>query len=96
VSDVSEVEEPVSVLETIMRHAPELGRRPDRAAATEEMVALAAGDRRAVEAVRDEYVLRLHADSSDYDATAALGVLNRALAHMGWADPYCWKNRRKP
>ncbi|HLI24432.1 MAG TPA: hypothetical protein VKU91_05725 [Acidimicrobiales bacterium] len=95
-SDVSQVEQPTSALATIMQRAPELGRRPDRAAAADELIQLARGDRVALTEARQALVGRLHAHSDDHDATAGLLVINRALARLGWVDPYCWKNRRKP
>lgn len=79
-----------------MRMAPELGRRPDVEAATAVLVSLAQGDRGAVVAARDAFARRLHGNSTDWDATAALRVLNRAVAAMGWVEPYNWQGRRKP
>lgn len=85
-----------AVAETLFQRAPALGRREDRAAATAELVALCQGDRGAIEQARDRYARRLHGHSEDWDATAALTVLNRALAAFGWIDHYGWKGRRKP
>jgi hypothetical protein len=80
----------------LFRRAPELGRRPDRSAAVDEVVKLCDGDRATVEAVRDRYARLLHGDSDNWDATAALNVLNPALAALGWDDRYDWSRRRKP
>jgi hypothetical protein len=96
VTDISQVEQPQSALAAILERAPDLGRRADRPAAAEELIQLAAGDRTALAEARQQFVRRLHARTDDYDATAALLVVNRALARIGWVDPYCWKNRRKP
>jgi hypothetical protein len=54
------------------------------------------GDRDALELARTELVARIHLRSDDYAATGALNLVNRALAAVGWADPYNWKHRRKP
>ena len=80
----------------LFRRAPELGRNPDRLAAVHEIVSLCGGDRAAVEAVRDRYARLLHGDSDNWDATAALNVLNPALAALGWDDRYDWRRRKKP
>ena len=54
------------------------------------------GDRAALEGAREHLVLRLRRSSDDYAATAALGLVNKALSEVGWQDPYNWKHRRKP
>jgi len=54
------------------------------------------GDRSALEHAREELVARIYARSDDYEATAALNLVNKALAAVGWYDPYFWKHRRKP
>ena len=56
----------------------------------------AGGDRQALERAQADLVRRIHERSDDYQATAALNLVNRALAHVGWYDPYSWKHRRKP
>lgn len=80
----------------LFRRAPQLGQRADRSAAVSELLELAGRDRAAVESVRDRYARLLHGNSDDWDATAALNVLNPALAALGWDDRYDWKRRRKP
>ena len=57
---------------------------------------LAAGDRGALEATQLELVGRVSMHSDDYEATAGLNLVNKALAATGWPDPYNWKRRRKP
>jgi sirohydrochlorin ferrochelatase len=57
---------------------------------------VAAGDRSQLEKARAELVRRLSGRSDDFEATAALTVVNKALAGLGWDDPYNWKHRRKP
>ena len=56
----------------------------------------AAGDREALEGARAELLSRIYERSDDYQATAALTLVNKALAAVGWPDPYNWKHRRKP
>jgi len=86
----------VSVSETLFERAPVLGHAPDPAAAAAELVTLSEGRRDVLEATRDRYARRLHGHSDDWEATAALTVLNRALAAFGWVDHYGWKGRRRP
>jgi hypothetical protein len=57
---------------------------------------LAVGDRQDLERARAELVRRIYQRSDDYQATAALTLVNKALATVGWPDPYNWKHRRKP
>ena len=54
------------------------------------------GDRAALHEAREELVARIYHRSDDYAATAALTLVNKALAEVGWVDPYSWKHRRKP
>jgi hypothetical protein len=65
---------------------------PDRAA----KALAAAGDRAALEQAQNELSRRIHVRSDDYEATAGLRIVNRALAVTGWPNPYGWKHRRKP
>ncbi len=53
-------------------------------------------DRPALELAQKDLVGRIHQRSDDFQATAALNLVNRALAAVGWPDPYSWKHRRKP
>ena len=74
----------------------ELG--PDEVAAAIETAA--GGDRRLIEAARDEVAARIRAAVDDYDATATLTLLNRTLSKMPRHDPLDWRVRwarhRKP
>lgn len=54
------------------------------------------GDQGELESARQYLVWRIQQRSDDYQATAALTLVNRALARVGWHDPYAWKHRRKP
>jgi hypothetical protein len=65
---------------------------PPQPAATPEAVA----EREKLENTRAELVRRIRQRSDDFEATAALTVVNKELAGLGWVDPYSWKHRRKP
>ena len=56
----------------------------------------AAGDREALALAQRDLVQRIQDRSDDFEATAALSLVNRALAAVGWSDPFSWKHRRKP
>lgn len=67
----------------------------------EALLAAAGGDRQALERARNQVASRLRAVSDDWEATAALTLLNRALASMPRPDPLDWRVRwsqrfRKP
>jgi len=53
-------------------------------------------DRDSLERARQYLVWSIQQQSDDYEATAALTLVNQALAQLGWEDPYPWKLRRKP
>lgn len=55
-----------------------------------------ASDREALEGARTDLLSRIQQRSDDYAATSALTLVNKALAVVGWADPYSWKHRRRP
>lgn len=55
-----------------------------------------AGDRNDLETARQQLLARIYAHSDDFQATAALQLVNKALAKVGWHDQYSWKHRRKP
>jgi hypothetical protein len=55
-----------------------------------------AGDRNALEGARADLLGRIQQRSDDYAATSALTLVNKALAVVGWADPFSWKHRRRP
>jgi hypothetical protein len=56
----------------------------------------AVANRERLENTRAELVGRISQRSDDFEATAALIVVNKELAELGWVDPYSWKHRRKP
>lgn len=69
--------------------------------AVADILAAAGGDRRMVEAARDSVAARVHLHSDDFDATAALQMLNRVLSRLPIHDPLDWRVRwtqrfRKP
>jgi hypothetical protein len=57
---------------------------------------VASGDRVSLQKAQSELVQRVHERSDDFAATAALSLVNKALAIVGWVDPFSWKHRRKP
>ena len=58
-----------------------------------ELLAAAGGDRTQVEAARDIVANRVRARVSDFEATACLQLLNRALSNLPIHDPLDWKVR---
>lgn len=77
--------------ETALRLASDGSKTPDQVVSE-----LVPAGRPELERARDELVKRIHERSDDYEATGALGLVNKALATVGWDDPYNWKHRRKP
>jgi hypothetical protein len=53
----------------------------------------AGGDRSLLEAARDQMAGRVHRSVDDWDATAALTLLNRCLSDLPRYDPLDWKIR---
>ncbi|MHB1534019.1 MAG: hypothetical protein ACYC1D_05290 [Acidimicrobiales bacterium] len=90
----------VTLADALYDRAAVLGASPDRAGAVAELTAAAGDDLGALEAARDRYARHLHGRSDDWEATAALTLLNRAVASVGKRDPFDWKERwgrhRKP
>ncbi len=72
----------------------------DHDAALRRLSVLVPGNRAAFGDVRSRLAKRLHDHSDDYRATAALALVNRALATAARVDPLDWKLRwakgRKP
>ena len=66
------------------------GSSPDALA---HLVADARGDRELLEAARDELARHLHTHGDDFEGTAALQLLNRALAALPRHDPMDWRVR---
>ena len=68
--------------------------------ASSSLAELAGRNRHLVEAARDRAALRIRARVDDWEATAALRLLNRTLADLPRTDPLDWqirwKQRRKP
>jgi hypothetical protein len=79
--------------EAIVQQASDLSREHDQAAATESLVALVGSDRPALEAARDQVAAHLHRQVDDFQATATLTLLNRALADIPIVDPLDWRGR---
>jgi hypothetical protein len=61
--------------------------------AVQDLVQMADGDRLALESARNEVADRLHSSVDDWSSTAALTLLNRALAAMPRNDPLDWRVR---
>jgi hypothetical protein len=91
---------PSLTADTIASQAAQLIKELDLAQATDQLIALADSDRAGVEAARDLVAAHLHEHVDDWDATAALTLLNRALSRMPRHDPLDWRERwarhRKP
>lgn len=92
---------PGSGADALVERAYQLGRSGNTAEAADELVAAAGPARRDLETARDRVAERLHARVDDFEATAALQLLNRALSRAPIHDPLDWKVRwtqrfRKP
>ncbi len=93
---------PTTTIDTLEARALELaaaGTEPAEAATT--LARAAGGDRASLEEARNRVARRMHGNSADFSAGAALALLNKALVSFGWVDPYNWKQRlgnrlRKP
>jgi hypothetical protein len=91
---------PSLTADTLVAEATALATDANRDEATAKLIDLADGDRQLVEAARDQIAAHLHSRGDDWDATAALTLLNRALSRMPRSDPLDWRERwarhRKP
>lgn len=58
-----------------------------------ELLEAAGGDRRVIETARDRVAARVRQRVDDFEATATLTLLNRALAGLPIHDPLDWKVR---
>ncbi len=86
--------------EAIAQEAADLSRDHDQAAALERLIVVVGPDRRALEVARDQVAAQLHRRVDDFQATATLTLLNRALSDIPIVDPLDWRVRwskhRKP
>ena len=86
--------------EAIAQHAADLAQDHDQAAAAAKLIELVGSDRHALEAARDRVAAHLHRQVDDFQATATLTLLNRALSAIPIVDPLDWRRRwsrhRKP
>jgi hypothetical protein len=91
---------PSLTADTLVSHATALAGDADKDSATAKIIDLAGGDRQLMEAARDQLAAHLHTHVDDWDATATLTLLNRALSRMPRTDPLDWRVRwsrhRKP
>jgi hypothetical protein len=66
----------------------------------DKLLSLVGNDRSTLVAARDHVAARLHTQVNDFSATAALTLLNRALAELPPVEPLDWRvrwaHRRKP
>ncbi len=91
---------PSLTADRIAEHAAALAGEVDQQDAVTRLIDLADGDRHLMEAARDQMAALLHTRVDDWNATAALTLLNRALSRMPRNDPLDWRERwsrhRKP
>jgi hypothetical protein len=91
---------PAFTTEAIVQQAGALARDGDLAGAVEQLIGIVGPDRPAFETARDQVAAHLHRHVDDWQATATLTVLNRALARIPRTDPLDWRVRwsrhRKP
>jgi hypothetical protein len=91
---------PSMTIDDIVRQAAELAASGDAVAAADALIASVGADRQALGAARDQVARHLHHQIDDFEATAALTVLNRALSRVPIVDPMDWRVRwakhRKP
>lgn len=79
--------------DALIERAYELSRSGRGPEAADELVAAAGPARGDLEAARDRVAARVHARVSDFEATAALQLLNRALSRAPIHDPLDWRVR---
>jgi hypothetical protein len=86
--------------EAIVERAAQLSKPGESDGAVGTLIHAAGGNRRTIEAARDQVALHLHGAVDDYSATATLTLLNRTLSEMPRSDPLDWRVRwtkhRKP
>jgi hypothetical protein len=91
---------PATSTEAIVRLATELAAEGGQLSAVDSLIASVGSDRQALETARDQVAGHLHRHGDDFEATAALTLLNRALARIPIVDPLDWRVRwsrhRKP
>ena len=91
---------PTTTTDDLAAKAAELAGGADRQSAVGTLVAECGGDRAALEAARDLTARKVRARIDDWEATAALTLLNLALANLPRHDPLDWRERwarhRKP
>ncbi|MGH9055082.1 MAG: hypothetical protein ACRDYY_04345 [Acidimicrobiales bacterium] len=90
---------PATTPEEIAAKAATLAKSDDPDAAG-RLITEASGDRQVLEAARDRVAEQVHARVDDWEATATLTLLNKALAEAPRHDPLDWRVRwakhRKP
>ena len=86
--------ETTTAVDDVIARAAKLAREgtPTGPAAA-ELLDTAGGDRQMIETARDRMAARLRARVDDFEATATLTLLNRALGALPITDPLDWKPR---
>ena len=77
----------------VLTRASEMARDLAAGDAAESLMAAAGGDRNAIVAARDNVAAHIHRNVDDFEATATLQLLNRALSRIPINDPLDWKVR---
>ena len=84
----------ITAVDDVIARAGELTRDGAGAdAVAQDLLAAGGGDRRTVEAARDQVAARIRARVDDFEATAVLQLLNRTLSQLPIHDPLDWKVR---
>jgi hypothetical protein len=83
----------ITTPEAIASQAADLSKPGAANDAVDVLSAAANGDRRIIEAARDNVAAHLHVVVDDWSATATLTLLNRTLAMMPRTDPLDWRVR---
>ena len=79
--------------DALVARAFELGRGGVTPAAVQDLMAAAGERRQDLEVARDRVAALVHARVDDYEATAALQLLNRTMSQTPIHDPLDWKVR---
>lgn len=83
-------------LDPVAAHAVSLAASAGPGDQAKAVADLASADHADLVKAQKDLVERIQLRSDDYQATAALRLVNKALAQAGWSDPFSWKHRRKP
>lgn len=84
---------PASGADGLVARAFELSRSGGGPQAVDDLLAAASERRHDLESARDQVATRVHERVDDFEATAALQLLNRTLSRAPIHDPLDWKVR---